>query len=54
MSDDQLHPFHPLPMLKAGGNDINSRCVDTAMTENIGKFSNVFFNSVKDAGEQVA
>ena len=40
-------------MFIAGGNDVNSGCVDTAVTENIGKLGNVLFNPVKCAGKQM-
>ena len=46
--------FHPSAVFIAGGNDINSCCVDTAVTENIGEFCNVLFNAVKNTSEQVA
>ena len=41
-------------MFFAGRYDINSCCVDAAVTEYIGKLGDVLLNSVKRAGEQVA
>ena len=48
---NQPHLFHTLTVLCAGRNDIDSRRVYTAVTENIGKLSNILFDSVK---QQVA
>lgn len=50
----QVHIFHSFAVFCAGGNDINSSCVDTAVTENVGKLRNIFFNAVKCACKQVA
>ena len=50
----QVHIFHSFAVFRAGGNDINSSCVDTAVTENVGKLRNIFFDIVKCACEQVA
>ena len=47
------HLFHPSTMFCAGGNNIDPCRVDTAMTENVGKLGNVFFNAVKHTGEQM-
>lgn len=41
-------------MFRAGGNDINSCCVDTAVTKNIRKLRNIFFNPIKCACKQVS
>lgn len=54
MLNYQVHIFHSFAVFRAGGNDINSSCVDTAVTENIGKLCNIFFNTVKCSCEQVA
>ena len=35
-SQYQVHVFHTAAVLLSGGNDINTCCVDTAVTENIG------------------
>lgn len=51
---DQVHIFHSFAVFRAGGNDINSSCVDTVVTKNVRKFRNIFFNAVKCACEQVA
>ena len=49
----QPHIFHTLTVFIAGGNDINSCGVDTAVTENIGKLGNILFNPVKHPCEQM-
>ena len=51
---DQVHIFHSFAVFRAGGNDINSCCVNTAVTQNVGKLCNIFFNTVKCACKQVA
>ena len=53
-SYNQPHSFHTLAVFCAGADDINPRCVYTAVTENIGKFCDVFLNAVKYAGEKVS
>ena len=45
--------FHSFTVLAAGGNDIDSGCVDAAVAENVRQLCNVLFNAVKGAGEQV-
>lgn len=45
----QMHIFHTAAVLRTGGNDINSGCVDTAVTKNICKFCNIPINAVKCA-----
>jgi len=47
------HIFHPTAMFRAGGNDINAGCVDTAVPENIGKLGDVLLNTVKHSCKQV-
>ena len=54
MLNNQVHIFHSSAVFRAGGNDINSSCVDTAVTQNVGKFCNIFFNPIKRACKQVA
>ena len=49
----QMHIFHSLAVLRAGGDDINSCCVNAAVTENIGKLGDVLFDSIEHTGEQV-
>ena len=49
-----MHIFHSSAVFRAGGNNINSGCVDTAVAENVGKFCNIFFDAVKCSCEQVA
>ena len=46
--------FHFFAVFRAGGNNINSCCVDTAVAENIRKLCNIFFNTIKCACKQVA
>ena len=40
-------------MLGAGSNDVDPRRVDTAVTEDVGMFSDVLLNTVEYTGEQV-
>ena len=40
-------------MFIAGGDNINSCGVDTAVSENIGELGNIFFDTVKGTCEQV-
>lgn len=54
MLNYQVHIFHSSAVFRTGGNDINSSCVDTAVTQNVGKLRNIFFDTVKCACEQVA
>lgn len=46
--------LHSFSVFSTGGNNINPRCVYTAVTEDVGKFCNVFFDSVKGTGKQMA
>ena len=50
----QVHIFHSSAVFRASWNDINSGCVDTAVTKNVGKFRNILFNTIKCACKQVA
>lgn len=45
--------FHSSAVLAAGGNDIDSGCVDAAVAENVRQLCNVLFNPVKCAGKQM-
>ena len=47
--NNQVHIFHSFAVFRAGGNNINSGRIDTAVTENIRKLCNIFFNPVKCA-----
>lgn len=49
----QTHSFHTLTIFIAGSDNIDSCSVDTAVTENVCEFSNVFFDIVKSTCEQV-
>lgn len=49
--NNQVHIFHSSAVFCAGRNDINPRRVYTAVTKNISKLGNVFFNTVKSAGK---
>ena len=51
--NNQVHIFHTLTVLGAGGNDINAGCINTAVTEDVSEFGDVFFDSVKGAGKKV-
>ena len=50
---DQAHRFHTASVLGAGGKDIDARCVDAGVTENVGQLGDILFDPVKRAGEQV-
>ena len=41
-------------MFIAGGNNVNSCGVDTAVAENIGEFCDILFNAVKYSREEMA
>ena len=45
--------LHALAMLVAGGNDIDPRGVDTAVTENVRELGDVLFHAVKRPCKQV-
>ena len=45
--------LHSFAVFITGGNDVNSCSVDTAVTEDISKFGNIFFNAVKHPCEQM-
>ena len=45
---------HPSAVFIAGGNDINSCCVDTAVAKNIRQFGDILFDTVKHSCKQVA
>ena len=49
--DYQLHIFHSLTVLIAGGDNINPGCVNAAVSENVCKLGNVLFNAVKGTGK---
>lgn len=49
-----MHIFHTAAVLGAGGDNVNPRGIDAAVTENICKLGNILFNSVEHTGEQVA
>lgn len=51
---DQAHTFHTSAMFVTTCYYVNSCGINAAVAENVGKFSDVFFNAVKGAGEQVA
>ena len=50
----QPHIFHTLTMFVAGGDNINSCGVDTAVTEDVCELGNVLFYAVECSCEQVA
>ena len=41
-------------MFCAGGHNIDSCCVDAAVSQNIGQFGDLFLNTVKSPGKQLA
>ena len=52
--NDEAKTLDLLAVLLAGGHDIDSGSVDTAVAQNIGQLSNVLFDSVKSPGEQLS
>ena len=50
----QPHCFHALAVFCAGADDIDARCVYTAMTENVSELGDILFDAVKYPCEQVA
>lgn len=49
-----MHILHPAAVFRAGGDDIDAGRIDAAVTEDIRQLGNVFFDTVKYTGEQVA
>ena len=49
----QMHTFHISAVFRTGRNYVNPRGIYAAVTENIRKFCNVLFHTVKDPCEQV-
>ena len=49
----QMHTFHTSAVFRAGRDYVNSRGIYTAVSENIRKFCNVLFHTVKDSCKQV-
>ena len=47
----QPHILHTAAVLRAGGDDIDSRCVDTAVTENVSELGNVLFDTIEGSCE---
>ena len=43
--------FHAFAVFTAGGNDVNSGGVDTAVAENVGKLCNILFDPIKHSCE---
>lgn len=41
-------------MFCTGCNNVDSSCIDAAVSEDISKFSNILFNTVKCTGKQIA
>ena len=54
MLDYQPHPLHPLPMFKAGGDDVDAGRIDVAVAENVRQLGDVLFDPVEHPCEQVA
>ena len=51
---DQSQAFYFASVLIAAGHNIYPRSIDTAVTKNICKLGNVFFNGIKSACKQFA
>lgn len=51
---NQSHSFHALTVLDACGDDINSCRVDTAVSENVGKFRDILFDTVEHTSKQMS
>ena len=47
---NQPHIFHTLTVFRSGGDDINSCCVDAAVTEDVGELGNILFNPISELG----
>ena len=45
--------LHSTAVLRAGGNNIDPRCVNAAVSENIGELGNVLFQRVKHACKEM-
>ena len=52
-SHNQPHIFHTLTVFRPGADDINSRRINTAVTENICELGNVFLDTVKHSCKQM-
>ena len=50
----QTHIFNKAAVFFSCRDYVNSRRVDTAVTEYVGEFGDVLFDAVKDTGEQMA
>ncbi len=48
-----MHLLHAVPMLNAGTNDIDPRCVDATVSQYICELCNILFYCVKDFGKQM-
>ena len=46
--------LHALAMFFAGGDNIDPRGINTAVTENVREFCNILFNTVKGARKKMA
>ena len=51
ISNNESHVLHFAFVLCSACNYINARRVNAGVPKNIGEFRNIFFNSVKRAGE---
>ena len=49
----QSQPLHPTAVFCAGGHDVDTCCIDAAVTENIRKLCNVFFHTIKCPGKKL-
>ena len=49
----QSQPLHPTAVFCAGGHDVDTCCIDAAVTENIRQLCNVFFHTIKCPGKKL-
>ena len=49
---DKTQPLDLTPVFRSGGHNIDSGGVDGAVTQNVGKLCDIFFDAVKGPGEE--
>ncbi len=54
LSIDQPHVFNTSAVFRAGRDDIDPRCINTAVAENVGELGKVLFHLVKSPGEKMS
>ena len=50
---DEVHPFHPPPVLLPCGDDVETGRFNAAVPEDVGQLCDVLVDSVKHPGEQM-